>query len=54
MGCVDVPPQTPSHEHGDHTGSKGGTDVVVESIAYIGDLLRRAAAFANDPGEEPR
>ena len=54
MSGVDVPPRTPSHEHGDHTGSEGGTDVVVEPIADIGDLLRRAAAFANDPGEESR
>jgi hypothetical protein len=51
---MDIPPWTTSHEHGDHTGSEGGTDVVVESIADIGDLVRRAAALGNDPGEEPR
>ena len=47
-------PRTPSYKHGDHTGSEGGTNVVVQPIAYVGDLLRWAAAFANDLGKEPR
>jgi hypothetical protein len=51
---MDKPPWATPHEHGDHPCCKGGTDVVVEPIAHVGDLTRRASAFGNDPGKELR
>src|SRR5574341_869486 len=52
VSCVDVTPRPSSYQHGDYPCGESRADVVVQPVADVRDLTRRAATFGDDPVEE--